>query len=163
VDGRGVKIWAITNYAQSSGRMANFREIYQRLSMYAHPSSAAHFASMRVGEDRTLPWQSAPRSKRDVERLIAYAWCVEFARAITMFSFGFATPGARAATRRHKMWSHTSSQALHMVSTQLVRHAIQACRGKREPGVSPGLPRSGEWERQPSHSTGPTGLGSDGQ
>src|SRR4051794_33927904 len=23
-------------------------------------------------------------------------------------------------------------------------------RGKREPGVSPGLPRSGEWERQPS-------------
>lgn len=90
LDGRGVKIGAITNYAQSSGRMANFREIYKRLSTYAHPSSAAHFASMRVGEDRSFTWQSAPRFKRDEERLIAYAWCVEFARAINIFSFEFA-------------------------------------------------------------------------
>lgn len=90
VEGYGVKIGAITNYAQSSGRMANFREIYNQLSKYAHPSSAAHFASMRVGEDRSFSWQSAPRFKRDEERLIAYAWCVEFARATNVFAFEFA-------------------------------------------------------------------------
>lgn len=90
LEGRGVRIGAITNYAQSSGRIANFREIYNRLSKYAHPSSAAHFAAMRVGEDRSFTWQSAPRFKRDEERLIAYAWCVEFARAFHTFSFEFA-------------------------------------------------------------------------
>ena len=31
---------------------------------------------------------------------------------------------------------------------------IQACRGNREPGVRPGLPRSGEWERPPSSALG---------
>ncbi len=36
---------------------------------------------------------------------------------------------------------------------------IQAGRGKREPGETPGLPRSGEWERPPSPSTGSTGPG----
>jgi hypothetical protein len=36
-------------------------------------------------------------------------------------------------------------------------------RRKRESGVSPGLPRSGMWERLRSSSTGPAGLGSDGQ
>lgn len=90
LEGRGVKIGAITNYAQSSGRMANFREIYNQLSKFAHPSSAAHFASMRAGEDGSFTWQSAPRFKRDEERLIAYAWCVEFARAFNVFSFEFA-------------------------------------------------------------------------
>ena len=45
---------------------------------------------MRVGEDRSFTWQSAPRFKRDEERLIAYAWCVEFARATSVFSFEFA-------------------------------------------------------------------------
>lgn len=90
LEGHGVKIGAITNYAQSSGRMANFREVYSRLSKYAHPSSSAHFASIRVGEDRSFTWQSAPRFKRDEERLIAYAWCVEFAEATNVFSFEFA-------------------------------------------------------------------------
>ena len=36
-------------------------------------------------------------------------------------------------------------------------------RRKRESGVSPGLPRSGMWERLPSSTTGPAGLGSGGQ
>jgi len=37
-------------------------------------------------------------------------------------------------------------------------------RGKREPGESPGLPRSGEWERPPSYALGGMSLlGSDGQ
>ena len=36
-------------------------------------------------------------------------------------------------------------------------------RRKREPGVSPRLPHSDMWERPPSSSTGPAGLGSDGQ
>src|SRR5690349_24750408 len=31
---------------------------------------------------------------------------------------------------------------------------IQRLRGKREPGATPGLPRSGEWKRKPSSSTG---------
>lgn len=34
---------------------------------------------------------------------------------------------------------------------------------KREPGVIPGLPRSGEWERTPSSALGACHLGSDGQ
>ena len=36
------------------------------------------------------------------------------------------------------------------VAAQLVRPASQVGRRKREPGASPGLPRSGEWEREPS-------------
>ncbi len=42
-----------------------------------------------------------------------------------------------------------------MVSHALVRPDCQPGRRKREPGGNPGLPRSGEWERKPSTSTGP--------
>lgn len=88
--GYGVKIGTITNYAQNSGRMPSFREVYNRLSKYAHPSAAGHFASVRVGDDRSISWQSAPRFKREEEKLIAYGWCVEFAHATKLFGYEFA-------------------------------------------------------------------------
>ncbi|MGD8202135.1 hypothetical protein ACQE98_15960 [Ornithinimicrobium sp. W1679] len=89
-EGYGPSIGVITNYAQNSQRMPNFREIYHRLSQYAHPSAAGHFASVQVGSDNSFSWQSAPRFKRDEEKLIAYGWCIEFAHAINTFGFEFA-------------------------------------------------------------------------
>jgi hypothetical protein len=57
--------------------------------------------------------------------------------------------GARS-TRRHDMWCLDLLDHLHMVLPQLVPRALQVRGGKREPGVTPGLPRSGERERPPS-------------
>ena len=89
-DGRSVKIEPITNYAQNSGRLRRFKDVYDRLSKYTHPSSTAHFSSFRSGEGRTFTWQSAPRFKRDEEKLVAYAWCIEFAYATHVFLFEYA-------------------------------------------------------------------------
>ncbi len=89
-EGYGPSIGVITNYAQNSKRMPNFREVYHRLSQYAHPSAAGHFASVQVGSDDSFSWQSAPRFKRDEDKLIAYGWCIDFARAINTFGFEFA-------------------------------------------------------------------------
>jgi hypothetical protein len=50
-----------------------------------------------------------------------------------------------------------------LCASQLVLRAFEVRRGKREPGVIPGLPRSGKWERPPSQALDQPGLGSDGQ
>jgi hypothetical protein len=89
-EGHGVPIGRITSYAQSSGRLRQFRAVYDRLSKYAHPTSVSHFASIRVGEGRRFTWQSAPRFKDDSEKLVAYAWCIEFAYVAHVLLFGFA-------------------------------------------------------------------------
>jgi hypothetical protein len=89
-EGHGVPIGRITSHAQNSGRLQSFREVYDLLSKYAHPSSISHFASMRTGDERNFTWQSAPRFKRDAEKLIAYAWCIEFAYVIHVLLFEFA-------------------------------------------------------------------------
>ena len=59
----------------------------------------------------------------------------------------------------HKMWCAGTPTVPHMLIAQLVR-PVSTGRGKREPGEIPGLPRSGEWERQPSRSTGGLPRGS---
>lgn len=90
LEGRGVPIGRITSHAQSSGRLPRFREIYDQLSKYAHPSSRSHFASFRPGDGSAFTWQSAPRFKRDDDKLIAYAWCIEFAYVIHVLLFEYA-------------------------------------------------------------------------
>lgn len=89
-DGRGVKIGVITNHAERSGRMPNFAKLYKQLSGYAHPTTASHFASMRVGQKRSFTWQAAPRFKHDDDKLMAYIWCIELAQAFNRFAFEFA-------------------------------------------------------------------------
>ena len=73
---------------------------------------------------------------------------------------------SRVARSRHAgttcgAWIRSTSHI--WCCSQLVPRAIRVRGGKREPGVNPGLPRSGKRERPPSSSTGPTGPGSDGQ
>ena len=60
----------------------------------------------------------------------------------------------RRRTRRHNMWALVTDRHPCIVLIELVRPPRQGGRRKREPGASPGLPRSGEWERKPSRSTG---------
>jgi hypothetical protein len=90
LDGHGVPIGRITSHADRSGRFGQFRRVYDQLSKYAHPSSISHFAGMRVGEDRQLTFKTAPRFKRDEEKLVAYAWLIEFAHIAHVFMFEFA-------------------------------------------------------------------------
>ncbi|QWF22239.1 hypothetical protein KM427_00350 [Nocardioides sp. LMS-CY] len=90
LDGHGVPIGRITSHADRSGRLGQFRRVYDQLSKYAHPSSISHFAGMRVGEGRELTFQTAARFKRDEEKLVAYAWLIEFAYTAHVFLFEFA-------------------------------------------------------------------------
>ena len=60
---------------------------------------------------------------------------------------------------QHVVARLSSAGPIYGVACSWFGRAIQGGRGKREPGVSPGLPRSGEWERPPSSSTGPSGPG----
>ncbi|WP_313403999.1 hypothetical protein [Aeromicrobium sp.] len=82
-DGHGVPIGKMTSYADRNDRIGNFRLLYDRLSKYAHPSQLAHYAGMRVEDDRerAMSWQSSPRFKSDDEVLIAYGWIYELAEA----------------------------------------------------------------------------------
>lgn len=89
-DGRGVPIGRITNHADRSGRFKEFRRLYDQLSKYAHPSSASHFANFRAGEGGEFTFQTAPRFKRDEEKLVAYAWLIEFSHIAHVFLFKFA-------------------------------------------------------------------------
>lgn len=89
-DGRSVKIGPITNYAQNSGRLGRFKDVYDLLSKYAHPSSIAHFSNFQLGEGRTFTFQSAPRFKRNEEKLTAYAWCIELSYFTHVFLFEYA-------------------------------------------------------------------------
>lgn len=89
-EGHGVPVGRIKNYAQRSGRLPNFGALYDQLSAYAHPSASALFASMRVGEDDSLSWQTVPRFKHDDDKLMAYVWCIELAQAFNLFSFELA-------------------------------------------------------------------------
>lgn len=89
-DGHGVPVGRMTSYADSSGRFGQFRRVYDQLSKYAHPSSISHFAAMRMGEGNHFTFQTAPRFKRDEEKLVAYAWLIEFAHTAHVFLFEFA-------------------------------------------------------------------------
>ncbi len=65
--------------------------------------------------------------------------------------------------RDHKMWCVAPGPSvLGLTSGPLVRPPRQVGRRKREPGASPGLPRSGERERPPSDALGHDHPGSDG-
>lgn len=90
LDGHGVPVGRMTSYADSSGRFGQFRRVYDQLSKYAHPSSISHFAAMRMGEGSHFTFQTAPRFKRDEEKLVAYAWLIEFAYIAHVFLFEFA-------------------------------------------------------------------------
>ena len=70
-----------------------------------------------------------------------------FQPASAMIKSGGRTEHARHADTTCGAWI---PRLLHMVCLQLVPRALQVRGGKREPGVNPGLPRSGERERQPS-------------
>lgn len=91
-DGHGVPIGKMTAYADRSGRMLNFRRLYDQLSKYAHPSQVAHYAGIRVGEEgeRSITWQSAPRFKSNEEVLAAYGWICELAEAGAVLLVQFA-------------------------------------------------------------------------
>ena len=89
-EGHGVPVGRMTSYADSSGRFGQFRRVYDQLSKYAHPSSISHFAAIRVDEDARFTFQTAPRFKRDEEKLVAYAWLIEFAYIAHVFLFEFA-------------------------------------------------------------------------
>jgi len=89
-DGRGVPIGRITSHADRSGRFKEFRRLYDQLSKYAHPSSVSHFANMRVSEEGKFTFQTAPRFKGDKEKLVAYAWLVEFSCIAHILLFKFA-------------------------------------------------------------------------
>jgi hypothetical protein len=68
---------------------------------------------------------------------------------------GPAEQGRRArhsATRRHDMWCSESRRVPYMVLHAAGSAGPGARGGKRESGVNPGLPRSGERERQSSES-----------
>ena len=90
LEGHGVPIGRITNHADRSGRFKHFRRVYDQLSKYAHPSSISHFAGMRMGEGNHFTFQTAPRFKRDEEKLVAYAWLIEFAYITHVFLFEYA-------------------------------------------------------------------------
>lgn len=90
LEGRGVPIGRITSHADRSGRFKHFRRVYDQLSKYAHPSSVSHFAGMRMGEGNHFTFQTAPRFKRDEEKLVAYAWLIEFAYITHVFLFEYA-------------------------------------------------------------------------
>ena len=79
LEGHGVPIGRITSYADRSGRFKHFSRVYDQLSKYAHPSSISHFAGMRMAEGNHFTFQTTPRFKRDEEKLVAYAWLIEFA------------------------------------------------------------------------------------
>lgn len=89
-DGHGVPIGRITSHADRSGRFGQFRHVYSELSKYAHPSSISHFAAIRMGEGNHFTFQTAPRFKRDEEKLIAYACLIEFAYVAHVFLLEFA-------------------------------------------------------------------------
>lgn len=89
-EGHGVPIGRITGYADRSGRFRHFRRVYDQLSKYAHPSSISHFAGMRMEDRNHFTFQTAPRFKRDEEKLVAYAWLIEFAYIIHVFLFEYA-------------------------------------------------------------------------
>jgi hypothetical protein len=88
VDGHGISIGKITNYADR--RFGGFRGIYAQLSRYAHPQAMAILASSRVTDGRTVDWSSSPRFKRSADAIIAYAWTVELAKATRHLLFEFA-------------------------------------------------------------------------
>jgi hypothetical protein len=88
IDGHGISIGRITNYAQT--RFEGFRGIYDQLSKFAHPQALGILASTSVTEDRTLQWASAPRFKHSDDQLIAYAWAVELAEATRHLLYEFA-------------------------------------------------------------------------
>jgi len=48
----------------------------------------------------------------------------------------------------------SAQRSIYGGALQLVPWSCQGRGGNREPGVNPGLPRSGKWERTPSSSTG---------
>lgn len=89
-DGHGVPVGRMTSYADQSGRFGQFRRVYDQLSKYAHPSSISHFAAMRTDEGNHFTFQTAPRFKRDEEKLVAYAWLIEFAYVAHVFLFEYA-------------------------------------------------------------------------
>ena len=57
---------------------------------------------------------------------------------------------ADTPTRRHDMWCSKSERSPYMVFHAAGSVGPRAGGGNREPGVNPGLPRSGERERPPS-------------
>lgn len=89
-EGHGVPVGRITSYADRSGRFGQFRLVYDQLSKYAHPSSISHFAAMRIDKGNHFTFQTAPSFKRDEEKLVAYAWLIEFAYITHVFLFEFA-------------------------------------------------------------------------
>jgi len=90
LEGRGVPVGRITSHAARSGRFQHFRQVYDQLSKYAHPSSISHFAGMRVSDGGEFTFQTAPRFKSEGEKLVAYAWLVEFAYIAHVFLLEFA-------------------------------------------------------------------------
>jgi hypothetical protein len=76
--GQGIKIGRITNYAQT--QMPSFRLVHEDLSRYAHPHAVSILASSRI-DGESFSWTSGPRFKWEQERLLAYAWTVELAKA----------------------------------------------------------------------------------
>lgn len=90
VDGHGIKIGKITNYAVT--RFGGFKEIYDQLSGFAHPQAKGLLASSRIKDEteRTMQWSSAPHFKRAEDQLTAYAWAIELAESSRHLLYEFA-------------------------------------------------------------------------
>lgn len=78
-DPRGVQVGRITNHARKNFKM--FKEIYDQLSQYAHPTRRSILASFQVSDDGQFTWSSAPRFGSEGDILTACAWVIELAQA----------------------------------------------------------------------------------
>lgn len=88
IDGYGIKIGTITNYART--RFQGFKAIYDQLSQFAHPQALGILSSASVSDDKKLNWSSVPHFKRPEEQVLAYAWVVELAEATRHLLYEFA-------------------------------------------------------------------------
>jgi len=78
---RQITVGRLVNGARS--RMAGFKEIYDQLSGFAHPSSASALSSWHASEqsDQDVRFRSKPAFKNDDDFAIACFWLVEIAEA----------------------------------------------------------------------------------
>ena len=88
IDGPGVELEAITNYANQ--RFEGFDSIYSQLRRWAEPQATSLLAGNQVSDNAEIQWSSVPKFKSDHDAVMACVWVVELAEANSHLLMEFA-------------------------------------------------------------------------